>query len=335
VSRAGACPEDLLVREHQGALAAAERRALIDHAATCELCRLSLSIGKAIDPLPDLGETSDDLLVARLVGRALATPRHVRPAAAPPRRRRTPRSAARRYAVAAALLLLAGTASAAWWRWSPGWSSRILGGSSRPMERAARSARTRSGPKHEPPAEGPPPPVTPPPEARQRVLAPPAAASTGSRRSSAMGATHAPARLAGPGPAPPAAPSAARLFVAANQARRARDFPEAARFYRELQAGFPGSAEATLSFLSLGDLYLSRAQLREALGQFEAYLDSGDAALAEEALVGRARTLARLGRNADERATWQTLLARYPQSDYRWRAQQRLADLDASPRPIH
>ena len=46
--------------------------------------------------------------------------------------------------------------------------------------------------------------------------------------------------------------------------------------------------------------------------------------MAEEALVGRARTLARLGRSEEERAAWRALLSRFPQSDYRWRAQQRL-----------
>jgi TolA-binding protein len=131
-------------------------------------------------------------------------------------------------------------------------------------------------------------------------------------------------------PRPPIADSSApALFRAANQARRAGELAEAQRLYRALQAGFPGSAEATLSFLSLGDLSLSRDAFADALEQFDAYLHSGDTALAEEALVGRARTLARLGRTADERETWQRLLASHPRSDYRWRAQQRLDALSA------
>ena len=98
-----------------------------------------------------------------------------------------------------------------------------------------------------------------------------------------------------------------------------------------MQAHFPGSPEATLSFLSLGDLLLSQGAialsqgaLAQALAQFDAYLASGDTMMAEEALVGRARTLARLGRTEEERAAWRALLSRFPQSDYRWRAQQRL-----------
>jgi TolA-binding protein len=117
---------------------------------------------------------------------------------------------------------------------------------------------------------------------------------------------------------------ARQLFVAAGQARRERDFSEAARLYTTLQERYPKSPEATLSFLSLGDLSLSQGAATRALAQFDAYLASGDAMMAEEALVGRARTLARLGRTEEERAAWRALLSLFPQSDYRWRAQQRL-----------
>jgi TolA-binding protein len=238
--------------------------------------------------------------------------------------------------VAAALLLLAGSASAALWRWSA-WTIEQARIKERAPDAAARSGRAHRhagsagvvvppedlpAPTEQPPAideplesvaqsEQPvapsppvpvhaaPSPVTPPPAARPRV----AAAS-----------------------AKPRVPDldARQLFVAAGQARRARNFAEAEGLYRALQAHFPGSPEATLSFLSLGDLLLSQSALAQALAQFDAYLASGDAMMAEEALVGRARTLARLGRTEEERAAWLALLSRFPQSDYRWRAQQRL-----------
>lgn len=250
------------------------------------------------------------------------------------RRRRRARSP-RRFAVAAALLLLAGSASAAWWRWSA-WTTE----QARIKERAAPAAVRSSGLRrrvgsagvvmppedlpapseqppaidelHEPVARSEQPFVAPPPDP-VRVAPSPVPPPAARPRVAAL-------------PAGPRVPDldAHQLFVAAGQARRARAFAEAAGLYRALQAHFPGSAEATLSFLSLGDLLLSQGALAQALAQFDAYLASGDTMMAEEALVGRARTLARLGRTEGERAAWRALLARFPQSDYRWRAQQRL-----------
>jgi outer membrane protein assembly factor BamD (BamD/ComL family) len=127
-------------------------------------------------------------------------------------------------------------------------------------------------------------------------------------------------------PAPSA--SAADLFAAAGEARRARRLEDATRLYRALQTDFPRTPEAEISRLSLGDLYLAHGSPADALAQFDAYLEGGAAPeLGEEALLGKAHALDRLGRPADERAVWQGLIARYPQSEYRWRARQRLAEL--------
>jgi TolA-binding protein len=122
--------------------------------------------------------------------------------------------------------------------------------------------------------------------------------------------------------------TAADLFAAAARARRARDLEGAIQRYRQLQSAFPRSPEARLSFVSLGDLLFSRGAYLVALQQLDGYLHSGETELLEEALLGRARALAALGRRADERAAWRLLLDRFPQSDYRWRAQQRLSVLD-------
>jgi hypothetical protein len=124
--------------------------------------------------------------------------------------------------------------------------------------------------------------------------------------------------------------TAASLFAAANRARRERRFADAAQLYQALRQSHPASEEATQSLLSLADMLLGQGQTDAALARFDAYLASAAPVLAEEALVGRARALARIeGRGADERAAWRELLARYPRSTYAWRARQRLVDLDA------
>ncbi len=247
------------------------------------------------------------------------------------RRRRRVRSP-RRFAVAAALLLMAGSASAAWWRWSA-WTTEQARIKDRAATAAARSGRLhgRAGsvgavvapedlpaPTEQPPAIDEP--LEPVAQSEQPVAPSPpvpvhAAPSPAVRP-----------RVAAASAKPPVPDLDARqLFVAAGQARRARTFAEAEGLSRALQAHFPvRSPEATLSFLSLGDLLLSQGAIAQALAQFDAYLASGDAMMAEEALVGRARTLARLGQTEEERAAWRALLSRFPQSDYRWRAQQRL-----------
>jgi TolA-binding protein len=248
-------------------------------------------------------------------------------------RRRRARSP-RRFAVAAALLLLAGSASAALWRWSA-WSIE----QARIKERAA-DAVAHVGRRHRHagsagvavPTEDVPAPTEQPPAideplesvARsEQPVAPPVPVLVAPSPVTPRPAPQRPvAAASAKRPVPDL--DARQLFVAAGQARRARNFAEAEGLYRVLQAHFPGSPEATLSFLSLGDLLLSQGAIAQALAQFDAYLASGDAMMAEEALVGRARTLARLGRTEEERAAWRALLSRFPQSDYRWRAQQRL-----------
>jgi hypothetical protein len=133
--------------------------------------------------------------------------------------------------------------------------------------------------------------------------------------------------------ADPATTTAASLFAAANRARRERRFADAAQLYQTLRRSYPASEEATQSLLSLADMLLAQGQTDAALARFDAYLASPAPVLAEEALVGRARALARIeGRGADERAAWLELLARYPRSTYAWRARQRLVDLDAGDR---
>ncbi len=375
---ASECPEDLLVRERRGGLGPVERRALAQHAATCELCSLSRAIGRGIGAAAaeETGDETDGetgnqasnqagnqggnddqarlaLIVARTMlmrGKVVRNGNSARadsPAAPAPSsadvdvaprampRRRRGASSPRRFAVAAALLLLAGSASAALWRWSA-WTTLQTRIQERAASTGARTAGSRRraasavapapAPAEEAPAIGEPPPVEPPPvPLPESAVAPsPAPAVRAVPSLVAPPPSRAPVRTVAAARRAAVELDARQLFVAAGQARRAGDFVAAARIYRELQARYPGSPEATLSFLSLGDLSLSQGRPSQALVQFDAYLASGDTMMAEEALVGRARVLARLGRTEDERAAWRALLSRFPQSDYRWRAQQRL-----------
>jgi TolA-binding protein len=78
--------------------------------------------------------------------------------------------------------------------------------------------------------------------------------------------------------------------------------------------------------VSLGNLLLDMGRAREAEQQFASYL-GGRPALAQEALIGRAQSLAALGQTDEERRVWTELLHDYPGSVYAARAKQRLAQL--------
>ncbi len=127
--------------------------------------------------------------------------------------------------------------------------------------------------------------------------------------------------------AAPDAETAEACFRKANAARRAGDFGTAGALYARLQSMFPNSDEARLSYVSLGKLLLSSGNALGAEKQFALYLAVGGQELTEEALVGRAESLQRLGRTAEERQTWQRLLQDAPASVYVTRAKERLHDL--------
>jgi hypothetical protein len=127
--------------------------------------------------------------------------------------------------------------------------------------------------------------------------------------------------------------SAAEAFSRANLARRDGKVREAVRLYRTLQERFAGSSEELVSRVALGRLLLDRlGDSRGALVQFNSYLASpGSGALREEAMVGRALALGRLGRGAEERAAWHALVASWPKSAHTKHARARLAELDGEP----
>jgi TolA-binding protein len=123
--------------------------------------------------------------------------------------------------------------------------------------------------------------------------------------------------------------SAAELFARANDARRRGDTAAAARQYVALQARFPRSPEASVSHVTLGRLDLDRlGDPGGALVQFDEYLAGArNDDLSEEALVGRAIALQRLGRADEERNAWRQLLDAFPRSLSGDRARARMTEL--------
>lgn len=138
-------------------------------------------------------------------------------------------------------------------------------------------------------------------------------------------------RAAAPAP-PPSGPELPddpdALLRAANQARRARSFAEADRRYTDLQARFPDSRAARTSQVSHGRVLLDTLDRPAgALDCFTAYLAAEPGGtLAEEAMVGRAQALRKMGREADARGAWRSLLERFPDSVHAPTARIRLAE---------
>lgn len=119
------------------------------------------------------------------------------------------------------------------------------------------------------------------------------------------------------------------LLRAANQARRARAFAEADRLYTDLQVRFPESRAARTSRVPHARLLLDTLDRpAEALDAFAAYLAADPrGTLSEEALVGQAQALGRLGREADARDAWRSLLGRFPESVHAPTAHSRIAEV--------
>jgi TolA-binding protein len=118
------------------------------------------------------------------------------------------------------------------------------------------------------------------------------------------------------------------LFQRANDARRSGEGARAASLYKKLIARFPTSPEAALSQVRLGGMLLEQGDGRSALGHFDRYLaEQPGGALSPEALYGRGRALASLGRSAEEARAWTRLLADFPKSPYAAHARRRLEAL--------
>jgi hypothetical protein len=122
--------------------------------------------------------------------------------------------------------------------------------------------------------------------------------------------------------------AATALFEQANQARRQGRLEPAATLYEKLQREYAGSSEARLSHAISGRMWLDAGNAFAAEGAFERYLATGDRALREEAMTGRALSLERLGRKAAADAAFAELLQAYPYSSYAPLAKKRLGQDD-------
>jgi TolA-binding protein len=128
-----------------------------------------------------------------------------------------------------------------------------------------------------------------------------------------------------------AQPSAAALFAQALTLRSEGKVDAAIAVHLRLQRLYPAARETRVSFALAGRLLLERDSPDQALAQFNQYLTRpGD--VAEEALVGRATALGRLGHSAAEAAAWRDVIERHPGSIYATRAKERLAALAGKPR---
>jgi tetratricopeptide (TPR) repeat protein len=127
-----------------------------------------------------------------------------------------------------------------------------------------------------------------------------------------------------------AQPSAAALFAQALALRGEGKVGAAIATHLRLQHLYPTARETRLSFALAGRLLLDRGSPEQALAQFNQYLaQPGD--VAEEALVGRATALGRLGRSVAEAEAWREVIERHPGSIYANHAKRRLAVLAARP----
>jgi hypothetical protein len=307
-------PEELLERAARGTATDADWARLEQHLAECAVCRVerALSARAALDAAP----LHDEKLVVARLKRAVAV-RLASPTARRPRRK----SALIAVALAAgALASVAAAATLVVVRRTPASLASVAPALPGPRPAKAKQPHAIAAveekaaqPSVEPPAQ------SAPPETALPESAPPESAPQPARRSSVTAVEPA---------------SASELFSRANQARRDGKMTEAVRLYRTLQEHFSGTSEELVSRVTLGRLLLDRlGDSRGALVQFNSYLASpGGGALREEAMVGRALSLGRMGRSAEERAAWKALLDAWPKSTHRKRAEARLTELaDTNP----
>lgn len=118
--------------------------------------------------------------------------------------------------------------------------------------------------------------------------------------------------------------AAAALFEQANRARRSGKIGAAAVLYGDLQREYASTPEARLSHALSARMWLDAGEASLALAGFERYLATDERALREEAMTGRALSLAKLGRNAAADLAFAELLRAFPYSSYAPLAKKRL-----------
>lgn len=295
-------PDELFDRLRAGRATASERERLHRHLKSCSACRLEQALLADADEAAAAAEAAE--IAERASRRALAQLRTQR--ALGPRAVRKPAAARRFRSLFAAALIAACFAAVALGR--TGLHRRAPSPPPAPTHARAVSAAEVGLPSAPAPAIAVAPPTVDAPEIRAPEVGASKPLSSAQRTPEAL--------------------SASELFARANQARHQGDSRDAAALYRSLERAFPKSAEAGVARVTFGRLLLDRlGEPRAALAEFDAYLSAGGP-LREEALVGRALALGRLGRRQEERASWSTLLTTFPQSTYAARAKQRISELD-------
>jgi TolA-binding protein len=297
----------LMVRIRRGDASVEERRAFEQALSASALLRLSHQMGRDFDDEARVRPGDDDLIARAASGAVTRRTRHMG-------KRR-----ALLLGVAASLALATTAAATTSWLRS---NVEARPPAPVPDQKSPSRAAALVSPAPHRDVE------TPSEPSRSPVVATPAAPSTTTHRD-------APRTPVEPRSNPIAAAeeSAAGLFREANAARRAGNFELARAHYTELQARYPETDEARVSRVSLGKLLLSAGRTREAERQFQSYLQVRGGNLDEEALVGRAEALGRLGESGEERRVWEVLLRGHPSTVYATRARQRLLELDTASPP--
>ncbi len=310
-------PEDLLEKDALGRLEDGERGRLEAHLAHCAPCRLERQL--RLDFAAELeAELPMEHLTAGLhleMPAPVAAPRNSTVLLRAPRRRRT-RAV---WLLAAAALLVGGVAAAAMGLTEKPWP-RLVGAASASADvsrqaaspvkphRTLASAVAAVDSADRPEVDGVA--ASEPNEApAPALLAAPARPSR-----AATPASVGPARMIGPG----------ELFDSEGEARRQGDYGRALDVGRELETRYPASHEAQVSRAIVGRLLLDRGDPAGALAKFDSYLAAGAGQLGEEAMVGRATALDRLGRTDEAQRAWSALVATHPETPYAAHARARL-----------
>lgn len=303
-------PEDLLEKDAQGSLDAGERARLEAHLVHCVACRMERQLRADF-----AGELEAEVPLERIVGLGIEQ----MPETPPPRESitmlRGPRRRRHRavWLLAAAALLVAGAAAAAMGLGEGRWPA--LGGApTAPVEANPPAAVTAKTHRSAVPVVDVPEPAPAAPVVAETAAPIGAATARVVPLRPQRAATAAPATVIGP----------AELFDTATEARRRSDYGRALDLDRELEQRYPTSTEAQASRAIVGRLLLDRGDPAGALAKFDAYLAAGSGGLGEEALVGRATALNRLGKTDEAARAWGALVAAFPDSPYAARARARL-----------
>ncbi len=301
-------PEDLLEKDAHGLLEPGERARLEAHLRHCVACRMERQlradfaseletevaierIGLGIEQLAETPPPRESIMVLR-----------------GPRRRRH-RAV---WLLAAAVLLVGGAAAAAMGLSETRWMVSPAAPSA-PADTNPRSATNVKG-HHAAVAAADVPEPTPVEAPAEPVVAAPVAPAVAPSRPLRAAPVAAPAVVIGP----------AELFDTATEARRRSDYGRSLDLDRELEQRYPTSSEAQVSRAIVGRLLLDRGDPAGALAKFDSYLAAGGGDLGEEAMVGRATALDRLGKADEATRAWSALVAAFPDSPYAARARARL-----------